>query len=188
MHALKLRYVAAAMIAVVVSACDDTADKAREVANDAAAKARETADMGRESAQSTADGITSNGVAEVAPSALPTTFNMPATVVEFDEYSFDFGTASEGTVVTHNFRFTNMGSEPLAILGVEASCSCLSVEVPNREIAPGETAAVTLQFYSTNNRGQRNEKVTLAANTNPIKVNLSLSGLIEAGEEPQMPQ
>src|SRR5690606_29226881 len=40
---------------------------------------------------------------------------MPRTSVEFEETLHQFGKIKEGTVVSHEFRFTNTGDHPLVI-------------------------------------------------------------------------
>jgi hypothetical protein len=173
MRVLNFRYVAAAMFAVVLSACGDSGAKARDVANEAAAKARETAGTALESAQATVETVTSNGAEEAAPSA-------PApTVLTFDDgMTFDFGVVTEGDIVTHDFHFTNTGPNPLVFTDAKGSCGCTTAELPGRAIAPGESAVIKVRFDSSNKKGQRNQKVTLTANTDPAQTFLYLPGLV----------
>ncbi len=115
--------------------------------------------------------------AELAPAELPTTKFL------FDETTYEFGTVLEGELVTHVFTFTNMGSEPLVIIDAKGSCGCTVPSVPTESIAPGETASLTVQFNSKNKRGQRNQKVTITANTNPPQTYLYLTGKVEPRSE-----
>ncbi|MEM9835238.1 MAG: DUF1573 domain-containing protein [Bacteroidota bacterium] len=104
----------------------------------------------------------------------------PLTTLEFAESSFDFGTVTEGQVVSHTFSFTNTGSEPLIISDAKGSCGCTVPSKPTAPIAPGEAGEITVQFNSKNKKGQRNQKVTVTANTNPAQTFIYLTGTVEA--------
>jgi hypothetical protein len=114
---------------------------------------------------------------EEAPS--PATQDIPVTTVEFDELSYDFGTVTEGEIVTKVFAFTNTGTEALIISDAKGSCGCTVPARPTAPIAPGETAAITVQFNTNNKRGMRNQKVTLTANTSPAQSFLYITGEVE---------
>jgi len=79
----------------------------------------------------------------------------PVTTVAFAENgTFDFGTVTEGEIVSHTFSFTNTGSEPLIISDAKGS------------------------FNSKNKKGARNQKVTITANTNPAQSFIYLTGTV----------
>lgn len=104
----------------------------------------------------------------------------PTTAIEFAEPSFDFGTVTEGEMVSHTFSFTNTGNEPLIISDAKGSCGCTVPSKPTAPIAPGETGEITVQFNSKNKKGARNQKVTVTANTNPAQTFIYLTGTVEA--------
>ena len=67
--------------------------------------------------------------------------------VRFDDKIHDFGTISESAgKVTHRFRFTNVGSEPVVMLRARAGCNCVQAQVPSAPIAPGASDYVTVTF------------------------------------------
>jgi len=126
-------------------------------------------------------------VETVTPPAAPTAPNPqsvavpsgPVTTVQFEENgSFDFGTVTEGEIVSHTFSFTNTGSEPLIISDAKGSCGCTVPSKPTAPIAPGEDGEITVQFNSKNKKGARNQKVTVTANTNPAQSFIYLTGTV----------
>ncbi|OAV45492.1 DUF1573 domain-containing protein [Lewinella sp. 4G2] len=103
----------------------------------------------------------------------------PITTVAFDDAgTFDFGTVTEGEIVTHTFPFKNTGSEPLIVSDAKGSCGCTVPSKPTAPIAPGETGEITVQFNSKNKQGPRNQKVTVTANTNPAQTFIYLTGTV----------
>lgn len=103
----------------------------------------------------------------------------PLTSIAFAESTFDFGTVTEGEIVSHTFSFTNTGSEPLIISDAKGSCGCTVPSKPTAPIAAGETGEITVQFNSQNKKGQRNQKVTVTGNTNPAQTFIYLTGTVE---------
>ena len=60
----------------------------------------------------------------------------------FDATVCDFGTVvRENTIHTHVFHFENQSEEPVVILGVQTSCSCLKTEYSRRPLQKGEKGA-----------------------------------------------
>lgn len=102
----------------------------------------------------------------------------PTTSMTFEEPTFDFGTVTDGEVVTHTFSFTNTGEEPLIISDAKGSCGCTVPSKPTAPIAPGEEGEITVQFNSKNKVGDRNQKVTVTANTNPAQTFIYLTGKV----------
>lgn len=126
-------------------------------------------------------------VETVTPPAAPTSPDQPSvavpsgpitTVAFADNGTFDFGTVNEGEIVSHTFKFTNTGSEPLIVSDAKGSCGCTVPSKPTAPIAPGEDGEITVQFNSKNKKGARNQKVTVTANTNPAQSFLYLTGTV----------
>jgi hypothetical protein len=107
----------------------------------------------------------------------------PTTEITFEETTFDFGAINEGEVVTHVFTFTNTGDEPLILSNARGSCGCTVPQWPKYPLAVGETASITVQFNSKNKKGNRSQKVTLIANTNPPESFLFLTGEVLVSDE-----
>jgi hypothetical protein len=119
-----------------------------------------------------------NAAAPAQPSV--STPTGPTTTLAFDESSFDFGTVTEGEIITHTFSFTNTGDEPLIINDARGTCGCTVPSKPTAPIAPGEKGEITVRFDSSNKVGKRNQRVTVTANTTPPQTIISLDGTVEA--------
>ena len=104
----------------------------------------------------------------------------PTTSMNFAETSFNFGDVTEGEIITHTYAFTNTGDEPLIITDAKGSCGCTVPSRPTAPIAPGETGEITVRFDTNNKVGQRNQRVTITANTNPAQTVISLDGTVVA--------
>jgi len=131
----------------------------------------------RDAARQTVETVTPPAAPAAAPSvAVPTG---PVTTVAFaDNGTHDFGTVTEGEIVSKTFSFTNTGSEPLIISDAKGSCGCTVPSKPTAPIAPGEDGEITVQFNSKNKKGARNQKVTITANTNPAQSFIYLTGTV----------
>lgn len=123
-----------------------------------------------------------------APAQQPAVPAGPTTSIEFAETTFDFGTVDEGAKVSHTFKFTNTGSEPLIFSNAKGSCGCTVPTWPREPIAVGDTGEITVEFNSKNKKGKRNQKVTLTGNTNPPQTFLYLTGNVNPAEAPQTAQ
>ena len=116
----------------------------------------------------------SSAIAEVAGPSGPTT------AMTFDENVIDFGTVTEGEKVKKTYKFKNTGDEPLILSNAVGSCGCTVPQWPREPIAPGSTGEIVVEFNSQGKQGERDQKVTLTANTVPAQTVLSLQGTVEA--------
>ena len=59
----------------------------------------------------------------------------------------DFGDVPrKGGDVTHDFHFRNEGTEPLVVLRVITSCSCVKASFPKRPVAPGGEGVIRITY------------------------------------------
>ncbi len=103
----------------------------------------------------------------------------PLTTMEFEAATLDFGTIVDGETVNRIFKFKNTGSEPLIISDAKGSCGCTVPQKPTAPIAPGDSGEITVSFNSKGKPGQRSQKVTITANTNPAQTFVYLNGMVE---------
>jgi hypothetical protein len=99
--------------------------------------------------------------------------NLPA--FSFDETTFDFGTITSGTVVTHEFHFKNTGNVDLVIAQANGSCGCTVPEYPKEPIAAGDEGKIKVTFNSGGMAGQIAKTITILANTIPATKVLTIS-------------
>jgi hypothetical protein len=102
----------------------------------------------------------------------------PPTTIKFEEESFDFGKANEGDVVTHVFKFTNTGKEPLTIADAKGSCGCTVPTWPKESVAPGATGEIKVVFNTSGKPGQQSKRVTVTANTVPTDSFIEIKGMV----------
>jgi hypothetical protein len=99
----------------------------------------------------------------------------PTTSMTFAENSHDFGTIDEGDVVTHIFKFTNTGSEPLILNRCKGSCGCTVPQCPKEPIAPGAEGEIEVKFNSKGKKNKQTKTVTINANTVPEQTRITIS-------------
>jgi hypothetical protein len=100
----------------------------------------------------------------------------PLTTISFEETTFDFGDVDEGEMVTHLYKFTNTGKEPLVIKDAKGSCGCTVPKWPKTPIPPGEKGEIQVEFNSKGKPGKQTKRVTINANTDPAQTFLTISG------------
>ncbi len=99
----------------------------------------------------------------------------PSTSISFAENAWDFGTIDEGDAVTHIFKFTNTGDNPLIIDRCKGSCGCTVPQCPKEPIAPGEVGEIEVKFNSKGKKNKQTKTVTINANTVPEQTRITIS-------------
>ncbi|MDT8308970.1 MAG: DUF1573 domain-containing protein [Bacteroidales bacterium] len=100
--------------------------------------------------------------------------------IVFENPTFDFGTAKTGDVVKHTFSFTNQGLSDLIIHRTQAACSCTATMPTKKNLKPGESAEIALQFNTSGRKGKQVKTITVITNdyANPKTV-LTIKGNLE---------
>lgn len=66
---------------------------------------------------------------------------------QFEETEYNFGVIKQsGGIVSHDFRFTYTGEEPITINSTPGSCACTAAEISQDEFQPGESGVLTVYF------------------------------------------
>ncbi len=99
---------------------------------------------------------------------------------EFVEKVKEFGTITQGEVVSTSFRFRNVGQSDLIISSAQGSCGCTVPEWPKEPIKPGGEGVIDVTFDSNGKQGMQNKTITLVANTIPNTVVIALKGEVLA--------
>ncbi|HNQ90735.1 MAG TPA: DUF1573 domain-containing protein [Verrucomicrobiota bacterium] len=101
----------------------------------------------------------------VAPPASPATaVPGPGPRIRFAETVHDFGKIEVGTVVKHDFVFTNIGTAVLEITEVRPGCGCTTTGTWDRRVEPGQTGKIPLQFNSSGFSGTIGKNMTVFCN------------------------
>ncbi|WP_116124271.1 DUF1573 domain-containing protein [Lewinella sp. IMCC34183] len=98
--------------------------------------------------------------------------------MSFEAPEYLFGEVPEGTLVTHEFTFTNTGSVPLMITDARSTCGCTVPSYPERPIPPGGTGTVRVEFNTAHKYGRQRKPVTLTANTYPSMTTVYVDGTV----------
>lgn len=77
---------------------------------------------------------------------------------------FDFGSATEGTMVRHVFKIKNQGQARLVITGVKTSCGCTTGAPTKSNLAPGEDAEISVGFDTRFQKGHQVRVITAYTN------------------------
>jgi hypothetical protein len=106
----------------------------------------------------------------------PAASNAPAGKIQFAEPVFDFGRIKHGEIVSHKFIFTNIGAETLTIKHVHAPCGCTATADWTREVEPGGTGVIPVQFNSLNRGPQVLQTISVLTSQAPQPVVLQMKG------------
>ena len=105
-------------------------------------------------------------------------------VMKFENRTHNFGEIplKEGKV-SHEFKFTNEGTEPLIISKAKGSCGCTVPKYPRGPIMPGEEASVRAVFNPKGKKGKIHKTVTITHNSGvpgeSKQVKLNIGGRIK---------
>src|SRR5436189_6374552 len=96
-------------------------------------------------AVSTVGGITSCLAQTTSSSPSSTALAVsPGPKIQFADMTFDFGKIDSGTLVKHEFVFTNTGSATLEIKDVKPGCGCTAAGTWDKTVEPGKTGIIPL--------------------------------------------
>jgi hypothetical protein len=100
-------------------------------------------------------------------------------MIAFDNRQYDFGRASAGEQVKHIYIVTNTGTATLEISDVHPSCGCTTAGGWTRQVAPGQTGTIPIQFNSTHYSGPVTKTITVTSNAkNEPRATLILHGTV----------
>ncbi len=93
---------------------------------------------------------------------------------------YDFGSALEGTMVTHTFTIKNNGQGYLDISGVKTSCGCTTGQPSKMHVAPGDTSDIAVSFDTHFQKGHQVRTITAFTNDpdNP-QVAMTMQGIVK---------
>ncbi len=111
--------------------------------------------------------------------------NLPKTTINFNETEYNFGTIKDGEKVSHVFKFTNSGNNPLIISNARGSCGCTVPSWPKEPIGPWRRGEILVEFDSKGRTGQQRKTVTINANTESSPLQLVITANVEKQEPVQ---
>ncbi|WP_124981130.1 DUF1573 domain-containing protein [Nonlabens xiamenensis] len=99
-------------------------------------------------------------------------------VMTFEEVEYDFGTVEEGTVVEHEYKFTNTGNAPLIVVNAKGSCGCTVPTWSKEPIAPGAEGSMLVKFNTNGKPNAQTKTVTIKANTEKGTESIRIKGFV----------
>lgn len=118
--------------------------------------------------------------AQQAPAApAPTPVNPNAADFQFEAELHDFGTIKQGDNGTYEFKFKNIGKEPLIISGARGSCGCTVPSWPKEPIMPGANGVIKVT-YDTQRVGVFTKTVTINSNAKSAEKIITIKGKVDA--------
>ncbi len=107
-------------------------------------------------------------------------------VMKFKEETHNFGKIEQGKPVTQEFVFTNVGTEPIIISNVSASCGCTTPSYTKAPVLPGKTGSVKAT-YNAAAMGAFNKSITVFSNAESPTLTLFLKGEVVTKEAAAKP-
>ena len=71
-----------------------------------------------------------------------------------DNFSIDIGKIYEGDIKSGSFFIRNVSDTPVKIVNVIASCGCTKWKLDKKDIAPGDSVFLSLEFDSAGRKGK----------------------------------
>lgn len=105
----------------------------------------------------------------------PVTSHLAIAALAWSETTYDFGKIKVSVPVTHQFVFTNKGSEPIIVTSVKASCGCTVADYSKDPILPGQKGFVKATFNAAQ-AGIFKKTVTVHANVEGSPIQLMIQG------------
>jgi hypothetical protein len=102
--------------------------------------------------------------APVLPAGGVAATNVSGPQIQFASAVYDFGKAVDGEMVRHEFVFTNAGDALLEITGVHPACGCTTAGTWSRQVEPGMTGTIPIQFNSARFAGAVAKTITVVCN------------------------
>lgn len=109
---------------------------------------------------------------------------LKSAMFSFEATEHDFGNLAEGPKAGYSFKFVNVGSEPLVISQVQASCGCTQPTWSNDPVMVGKTGEIFVEYNTQGRPGPFTKAITITSNaTEPSKV-IYIKGKVEPVAQP----
>jgi copper(I)-binding protein len=114
------------------------------------------------------------------PAAAAASTNVLGPRIQFATPVYDFGRVRCGEPVKYTYVFTNTGDRMLIINSVQPGCHCTTTGEWTKQVEPGKTGGIPIQFDTTGTSGMIVRQVTVACNipNQPPVVYLQIKGTV----------
>lgn len=103
---------------------------------------------------------------------------------KFESEILDYGKIKQGSNGVRVFEFTNIGSSPLIIDRIVASCGCTVPKKPEEPIMPGKKGKIEVS-YDTKRVGGFSKAITIFSNAKSTRKMLRIKGYVEKSTAPE---
>lgn len=84
--------------------------------------------------------------------------------IEFENLTYNFGTATQGDKIEHEFNFKNFGENDLEIRNVKSSCGCTAVSISDEAIKKGNSSSIKAVFNTRGKKNRQSKSITITTN------------------------
>lgn len=109
--------------------------------------------------------------------------NPNAPQFKFESELFDFGDLPEGPQATHEFKFKNIGKEPLVLSNVKASCGCTTPSWTKEPILPGKEGSIAATYNTQGRPGPFSKAITISSNAGEATKVITIKGNVITAEQ-----
>ena len=110
-----------------------------------------------------------------------------APIIKFEKLEHDYGTIQQDASGDCEFKFKNVGKEPLVLSNVISSCGCTIPSWPKEPILPGKSASIKIH-YDSHRVGTISKTITVLSNATEERVILTIKGNILAKPVEAVPE
>ena len=113
------------------------------------------------------------------PAAAAVSTNVIGPKIQFAMPLYDFGRMKAGEPVKYTYVFTNTGDRLLILNAVQPQCGCTTAGDWTKQVEPGQTGNIPIQFNTANYNGPVFKQVTVTCNVaNQPTVFVQLKGTV----------
>jgi hypothetical protein len=117
--------------------------------------------------------------APAPPAAPAAATNAPGPKIQFATALYDFGRVRAGDPVKYTYVFTNTGDALLVLNSVQPQCGCTTAGEWTKQVEPGKTGVIPIQFNTAAYNGGVFKQVTVSCNvTNQPMLFVQLKGTV----------
>ena len=98
------------------------------------------------------------------PVAATSSTNGVGPKIQFATPIYDFGRVRSGELVKYTYVFTNTGDRMLMVTAVQPGCHCTTAGEWTKQVEPGQTGNIPIQFDTVGNNGPVGRQVTVTCN------------------------
>ena len=104
----------------------------------------------------------------------------PQPKIQVQNPLYDFGDATEASMVPHTFKIKNVGDGRLVITHVKTSCGCTAAQPTKNTLAPGEETEIKVAFDTRFQKGHQVRTITAFTNDpNTPEAVMTMQGVVK---------